>query len=167
MRVGVNHQQKSSRRAVLRPCLYNTGERSASTCQVAQCQCPQRRLVSGQRSGSAHKGNEHRTTTSASANLRSEHRTKGNEQTRGNGRDVDGLCLATIIPMCYTSPGCRRVMARHHHFDGLHLAGSSTGSASPPPFRWATPHRDVDGDMPRRLHFVGLHNTRNRAVDRI
>ena len=81
----------------------------------------------GSKSGSAHKGNEHRTTTSASANLRSEHRTKGNEQTRGNGRDVDGFCLATTISMGYTSPGCRRAMPRHFHFDGLHLTGRSAG----------------------------------------
>ena len=56
-------------------------------------------------------------------------------------RDVGGFCLATIIPMCYTSPGCGRVMPRHHHFDGLY---TSPG------------HRRV---LPRHLRFDGLHLT--------
>ena len=60
-------------------------------------------------------------------------------------RDVDGLCFAASISMGYTSPGSRRAMPCHLHFDGLHLAGMSTGYTSPPPFRWATPDRDVDG----------------------
>ena len=52
-------------------------------------------------------------------------------------RDVDGLCLATIIAMVLTSPppfrrapprlGCRRPMPRHHHFDGQHLGRMPTG----------------------------------------
>ena len=36
-------------------------------------------------------------------------------------------------------------MPVHHDFDGLYLAGMSTDYASPHPFRWGTPHRDVGG----------------------
>ena len=42
-------------------------------------------------------------------------------------RDVDGVCLTASISMGSTSPGFRRVMHRHSHFDGLHLGGMSTG----------------------------------------
>ena len=42
-------------------------------------------------------------------------------------RDVDGVCLTASISMGSTSPGFRRVMPRHSHFDGLHLGGMSTG----------------------------------------
>ena len=62
-------------------------------------------------------------------------------------RDVDGLCLVTIISMGLISQGCRRSMPRRLHFDGLHLPGMSTGYASPPSFRWATPRMST-GFMP-------------------
>ena len=39
-------------------------------------------------------------------------------------------CLCTMISMVYTSQGCRRIMPRRLHFDGLHLTGVSEGYAS-------------------------------------
>ena len=36
-------------------------------------------------------------------------------------RNVDGVCIAASISMGSTSPGCRRVMPRHHQFNGQHL----------------------------------------------
>ena len=52
----------------------------------------------------------------------------GGYTSRGCPRPI--ACLATIISMVYTSPGCRRIMPRRLHFDGLHLTGMSEGYAS-------------------------------------
>ena len=65
-------------------------------------------------------------------------------------RYVGGLCLVTIISIGLISQGCRRILPRSLHFDGLHLPAMSTGYASPPSFRWATPRMDDEG-LPRRM----------------
>ena len=39
-------------------------------------------------------------------------------------------CMCTMISMVYTSRGCRRIMPRRIHFDGVHLTGMSEGHAS-------------------------------------
>ena len=51
----------------------------------------------------------------------------GGYTSRGCRRAI--ACLATIISMVYTSPGCRRIMHRHLHVDGLH--SMSMGYTSP------------------------------------
>ena len=51
----------------------------------------------------------------------------GGYTSRGCRRAI--ACLCTTISMVYTSPGCRRIMPRRLHFDGLHLTGMSEGYA--------------------------------------
>jgi len=48
------------------------------------------------------------------------------------GYNVAGLFLvvAAVVSVVCSSPGCRRVVPRRLHFDGVHLTGMSEGSAS-------------------------------------
>ena len=55
------------------------------------------------------------------------HHHVGGYTSRGCRRAIAWLCT---ISMVYTSPGCRRIMPRRLHFDGLHLTGMSEGYAS-------------------------------------